>query len=397
MGSWSRAVSGPLSRLLRPLAERAWERAGSRGDRAFLVIGSSYWNEPRISQHDVARTFARRGPTIFLEPAWIGNRKNWDASFSDDGPTVIAPPAIPRGIRIGAVAQINLMLGLATWRALVEAAPAHRRLVTWALEFRFAPVIERDAYRPPFIFHNVDVQTDGKQEGRMAGLSTLCACSSPAAAELVRSSNPRTIAIGHGVTRENAELAAVAAQERQASLGPTRTVGFVGLWNPAARIDVPLVRRMLSTHADLILEVTTPADSIVDLTGEFPGRVRPLGFLPWPEILRRTIQWDAALVPYDLGSPIIRYSCPYKIFPLLSAALPVISVDLVSIRGLAPHLHLAADADQFISLVGKAVRGELRVNPSDATAFREERSWDRILDRVINAYDEALDEDPPRR
>jgi hypothetical protein len=389
MASWSIPASEPLSRLLRPMAERAWERAGTHGDRAFLVIGSSYWNEPRISQHDVARTFSRRGPTIFLEPAWIGNRRKWDPSFTDDGPTVIAPPAIPRGIRFGAVAQFNLMLGLATWRALAEAAPAHRRLVTWALEFRFAPVIERDGYRPRFVFHNVDVQSDGRQEARMAGLATLCACPSSAAADLVRPSNPHTIAIGHGVTRETAEIAAVVAQERQSSLEPKRTVGFVGFWSPNVRIDMQLVRRLLSTHRDLVLEVTTPAESIADLAGEFPGRVRALGFLPWAAILRQTLQWDAAVVPYDATTPRIIYSSPYKIPSLLAAGLPVISVDIPGIRGLAPHLHLAADADQFISLTGRALRGELPVDPADASAVRKERAWDRILDRVVRAYDEA--------
>jgi hypothetical protein len=372
------------------MAERAWERAGKHGDRAFLVIASSYWNEPRISQHDVARTFARRGPTVFLEPAWIGNRQNWGVSFDDGGPTVIAGPAIPRGVRFRAVARANLMLGLATWRALAEAAPADRPLVTWVLEFRFAPVMEFDGYRPPFVFHNVDVQTDGGQEARMAALASLSACSSSAAADLIRPSNSHTIAIGHGVTREIAELAAGVAQERQSSPEPRRTVGFVGFWSPHVHVDMQLVRRLLATHRELVLEITTSVESISDLAGEFPGRVRPLGFLPWPEILRRTVQWDAAVVPYDAGRPKIYYSCPYKIPPLLSAALPVICVDIPSIRGLAPHLHLAADADQFVALTGRAIQGQLRVNPADARAFRDERAWDRILDHVVSAYDEAL-------
>jgi hypothetical protein len=370
------------------MAQRAWARAGTHGDRAFLVVASSYWNEPKISQHEVARTLARRGPTIFLEPAWIGNRRNWGASFADDGPTVISPPAIPRGIRVGAVAKLNLMFGFAMWRALVEAAPANRRLVTWVLEFRFASIIEGDGYRPRFVFHNVDIQKDGKPEARMAGHSTLCACSSSAAAELLRPSNPRTISIGHGVSRENAQLGAVAAHDRQASPGPKRTVGFVGHWSPHVHIDMELVRRMLAAHPELILEVTTPAESIADLAGEFPGRVRALGFLPWSEILRRTLEWDAAVVPYDGKKPKIFYSCPYKIPPLLSAALPVICVDIPAIRGLAPHLHLSTSADEFIALTGRAIRGELRVNPADASAFRKARVWDNILDQVVVAHDD---------
>jgi hypothetical protein len=383
------APSGPLSRLMRPMAERAWARAGKHGDRAFLVIASSYWNEPRISQHDVARTFARQGPTIFLEPTWIGNRRKWDAKFNDDGPTVIAGPAIPRGVRFRSVAQANLMLGLAAWRALAETAPPDRQLVTWVLEFRFAPVLEFDGYRPPFVFHNVDVQTDGQQEARMARLATLCACSSSAAAELVGRSNPHTMTIGHGISRETAELAAQAAAERRASPAQTGTVGFVGYWSPHVHIDMQLVRRMLSTYPDLILEVTTPAETIVDLSSEFPGRVRPLGFLSWPEILRRTVHWDAAVIPYDGAKPVIYYSCPYKVPPLLSAALPVICVDIPAIRRLAPHLHLAGNAEEFIALTGRALRGELRVDPADASAFRAERAWDRVLGPVVSAYAEA--------
>jgi hypothetical protein len=372
------------------MAQRAWGRAGRHGDRAFLVVASSYWNEPRISQHDVARTFARRGPTIFLEPGWIGNRRDWGTKFIDDGPTVIAGPAIPRGVRFPAVARTNLMLGLATWRALAETAPADRPLVTWVLDFRFASVMEYEGYRPPFVFHNVDVQTDGKQEGRMAALAAVCACSSAAAADLMRPSNPETIAIGHGVSRETAELAAAAAGDRQSSPESRRTVGFVGFWSPHVHIDMELVRRLLSAHPDVILEVTTTAESIADLAGEFPGRVRPLGFLSWPEILRRTVHWDAAVVPYDIRSPVIYYSCPYKVPPLLSAALPVICVDIPAIRGLAPHLYLARDADEFIDLTGRALRGELQVPLEDASAFRQKRAWDRILDGVVRRYDETL-------
>src|SRR5258708_31579814 len=96
MGSLPLQVTGGLSRLLRSMAERAWARAGTHGDRAFLVVAGSYWDVPRISQHDVARTFAARGPTVFLEPTWQGNRPHWPVSFDDGGPVVVAGPAIPR-------------------------------------------------------------------------------------------------------------------------------------------------------------------------------------------------------------------------------------------------------------------------------------------------------------
>lgn len=382
-------VSGPLSRTLRAFAQRAWRRAGTHGDRAFLVVASSYWNEPQISQHDIARTFAQRGPTIFLDPAWKGNRTDWGITSKPGDPVVVSGPAIPRGVRFGHIARLNMILGLATWRALVDAAPGDHRLVIWALEFRFAPVLRAEGYWPPFIFHNVDIQTDGTEEARMARLARLTVCPSSAAADVLRVSNPRTIAIGHGVTRQLAELAAVAASQRAASSVPTRTLGFVGLWNPAARIDTKLVEQVLSTEPDLILEVTATAESIVDIAGKFPGRVRPLGILTWPEILQRSLTWDAALVPYDVTRPHIYYSCPYKIFPLLSAGLPVISVDILAIRGLAPHLYVARRADEFVAAAQRAVRGELRSVPADARAFREARVWDRILDHVIDAYDDS--------
>jgi hypothetical protein len=374
-------VTGVLSRLLRPMAERAWARAGTHGDRAFLVIAGSYWDAPRISQHDVARTFAARGPTVFLEPTWQGNRTRWPVSFDDGGPVVVAGPAIPRGIQFEPVWRSNLLLGLATWRALADAAPRGRRLVTWVLDFRFVPVMERERFRPKFLFHNVDIQTDGINESRMARIATLCVCAS--------SVNSRTITIGHGIASQISDLSAATARQRELVPPSTGVVGFVGYWDPR-HIDFGLVRRMLAAHPALVFEVTASTEAVADLSRDFPGRVRPLGFLTWPSILERAASWDAAVVPYDVRSPVIHYCCPYKLPPLLGAAIPVICVDIGSIRGLAPHLYLSSDDEEFVALVGRAVRGDLRVDPAVAAAFRAERAWDRILDRVIAAYDDVL-------
>jgi hypothetical protein len=75
---------------------------------------------------------------------------------------------------------------------------------------------------------------------------------------------------------------------------------------------------------------------------------------------------------------------------VLSAGLPLISVDAIALRGLAPHLHLATQADQFVTLARRALRGELRANLADATGFRDERVWDRVVDKVVGIYDEIL-------
>jgi hypothetical protein len=381
-------VSRGVSTLLRSMAERTWARAGAHGDRAFLVVAGSFWNAPRISQHDVARTLSQRGPTVFLEPSWVGRRDSYPVSFDDGGPTVVAGPAIPRGIRWSSVWRTNLKLGVATWRALADAAPPGRRLLTWVLDFRLVPAMDSAGFRPSFLFHNVDIQTDGVAEGRMAQMATLCACPSSAVADLQRRVNPRTIAIGHGITGQVSDLSAAVAQQRASVRAPTGVVGFVGLWNQ--HVELGLVRRMLGAHPALVLDVTAAPEATQDIAREFPGRVRPLGFLPWPRVLEHAASWDAAVVPYDRRSPNIQYSCPYKLNPLLAAAIPVICVDIPGIRGLAPHLYLTADDDEFVTAVGRAIRGELRVDPTVAATVRAERAWDRILDRVIAAYDDAL-------
>lgn len=377
-----------VARLLRGMARRAWARAGTHGDRAFLVVAGSYWNAPRISQHDVARTLAQRGPTLYLEPSWQGNRQVWKVSFEDSGPTVIAGPAIPRGIRFKAVWQTNLQLGVAIWQALADAAPAGRRLVTWVLDFRLVPAMERARFRPDFLFHNVDIQTDGTEEGKMARMATLCVCPSSVVADLQRRVNPRTIAVGHGITTQMSALSAAVAQSRELARASTGIVGFVGLWNQ--HVELGLVRRMLSAHPNLILEATAAPQTMTEIVRDFPGRVRPLGLLTWPQILERASSWDASVVPYDRQSPNIYYSCPYKLLPLLAAAIPVICVDIPSIRGLAPHLYLSSNDEDFVADVGRVIRGELRADPAAAAKVRVERAWDRILDRVIAAYDEAL-------
>jgi hypothetical protein len=301
---------------------------------------------------------------------------------------VVAGPAIPRAVRINAVWRTNLMLGVAMWRALADTAPRGKRLLTWALDFRLVPAMEASRFQPSFLFHNVDIQTDGDAEGRMARLASLCVCPSSTVAEIQRRVNPRTIAIGHGITRQISDLTAAAAQRRVPGRPPVGVVGFVGFWDPR-RLDLGLVRRMLGAHPDLVFEVTVGPDDVADLSREFPGRVRPLGVLTWPSVLERAVAWDAAVIPYDLRNPNIYHSCPYKLPPLLAAAVPVVCVDIPNIRGLAPHLYMAAGADDFVALVGRAVSGGLPVEPAAVDAFRADRAWDRILDRVIEEYDKA--------
>jgi len=275
------------------------------------------------------------------------------------------------------------------WRALADTAPAGRRLLTWVLDFRLVPAMESSRFRPSFVFHNVDIQTDGAAEGRMARIASLCVCPSSAVADVQRRVNPRTMATGHGITGENSTLSAAIARQRGSTRAPTGIVGFVGLWDPR-RLDLALVRRLLSAHPTLILEATAAAETMSDIVRDFPGRVRPLGLLKWSGVLERAASWDAAVIPYDLGNPAIYYSCPYKLPPLLAAAIPVISVDIPGIRGLARHLYLGSNNDEFVALVGRAIQAQLQVDPADAASLRAERAWDRILDSVIEAYDNAL-------
>jgi len=120
---------------------------------------------------------------------------------------------------------------------------------------------------------------------------------------------------------------------------------------------------------------------------EYLGWVKPEGL---PEIFAR-----AALAIYPFDDTLVnRTKCPVKLLDLLAAGVPVVAEAVGEIREVIRHgetgwLVDPGDADGFVKavvrLLGDASLRE-RMGQAAARDVRRRRSWDRLAERVEQAY-----------
>ncbi len=80
-----------------------------------------------------------------------------------------------------------------------------------------------------------------------------------------------------------------------------------------------------------------------------------LGPRPYEELPRYLSALDVLLLPY-VDDPMIRRSSPLKLRECLASGRPTVSVDVPEVRGLLPHVRVAADRNAFVEAVRKALQ-----------------------------------------
>lgn len=102
-----------------------------------------------------------------------------------------------------------------------------------------------------------------------------------------------------------------------------------------------------------------------------------LGEIPYDQLPSYARFFDVGIVPFILNELTVA-SNPIKILEYLALGLPVISSDLPEARKFNNHVLIAGSDEEFISLIGKAVKTNTPQEKEERRRKAEEYSWERI-------------------
>jgi teichuronic acid biosynthesis glycosyltransferase TuaH len=90
---------------------------------------------------------------------------------------------------------------------------------------------------------------------------------------------------------------------------------------------------------------------------------------------------DVGLIPHH-RTPLTERIEPQKVWEYLAGGLPVVSADLLPIRGIDPRVSLVADEEEFVAAVRSAIKSG-RASEADRLAFVSANSWRARHDALI--------------
>ncbi|MEO6288658.1 MAG: glycosyltransferase [Ginsengibacter sp.] len=176
----------------------------------------------------------------------------------------------------------------------------------------------------------------------------------------------------------------------QASL-PGPIFGFYGVIDE--RFDIDLIKEVAARKPEWNFVVVGPVIKIDPETLPRPQNIHYLGPKKYEELPNYLSGWDIAMIPFLLNDS-TKYISPTKTPEYLAAGVPVISssiVDVVKPYGINNLVHIANDADTFISMAEKelAVAGkENWLNRVDS--FLKENSWDQTWHQMMQHINTTL-------
>lgn len=153
-------------------------------------------------------------------------------------------------------------------------------------------------------------------------------------------------------------------------------------------VDIELLEQVAREIPDatllLIGHATCSIDDLVDLPN-----VRWLGFRPYDEIPSYGAMFDVALLP-RLRNDFNEHTNPIKLKEYLALGVPIVSTEFPEVRFYDDVVAVARDADDFVELVERALRGDGVGTQQTRQARVAGATWDRCAAELLR-----LGEDPP--
>jgi glycosyltransferase involved in cell wall biosynthesis len=198
--------------------------------------------------------------------------------------------------------------------------------------------------------------------------------------EIERTGN-RAHFLDHGVDLQH--FRRTTANDEPADLAsiPHPRIGFFGGLDDYL-VDFDLLERVASSYPQAQLVLVGDASCSMRRFDKF-ANVHWLGFRPYEQIPSYGAGFDVALMPW-LRNEWIYYSNPIKLKEYLALGLPIVTTEIFEAHRYEDVLSIAEDPDQFIRLVGDALRNG--VTEEDATRRRAavlDDSWDRRAVELI--------------
>lgn len=161
--------------------------------------------------------------------------------------------------------------------------------------------------------------------------------------------------------------------------GPRKVIGYYGAISDW--FDVPLVAQLAKRRPewDFLLIGSTYGADVLPL-GELPN-VTLAGEKPYAELPEWLGVMDVCIIPFR-RNPLTEAANPVKVYEILAAGKPVVSVPIPEVAILAPLVRLASDAKEFEREIEEAL-DDHDVEPR--RAFAREQTWEKRFEELIDA------------
>ena len=164
-------------------------------------------------------------------------------------------------------------------------------------------------------------------------------------------------------------------------------VGYFGLL--ASWVDFELIRRCAAEYPHASFVVMGKAKTDISLLQGVPN-ITCLGHVPY-EILPRYAEWfDVGMIPRRITRLTVAMN-PKKLLEYFAMGTPVVSTSLPEVKKYGDLVFVAEDNDQFVRMVGEALRDNTPERKRRRRAEAERSSWDSIargMSDIIQRIDE---------
>jgi glycosyltransferase involved in cell wall biosynthesis len=228
-----------------------------------------------------------------------------------------------------------------------------------------------------------------RQEACLAHRADLVFATSERLRERLSRHNSRALLLPSGVDVDHfAPNAAASVPEELWGVG-SPVIGSIGSIN-ATKDDLELLDEAARRRPDWSFVFVGPVMGDVDLA-RYPalcGRARFLGARPYEALPAYVQAMDVCVLAYRRNA-FTASANPTKVFEYLSAGKPVVATALDDLAGLAPHVSLVRDTDEFVAAIDAALDGR---NDPAARRSRIERSRARSWDAVVGALEAHIED-----
>ena len=153
--------------------------------------------------------------------------------------------------------------------------------------------------------------------------------------------------------------------------GPRKVIGYYGAISDW--FDVPLIAALAKKRPewDFLLIGSTYGANILPL-GDLPNVTLP-GEKPYEELPEWLGVMDVCIIPFK-RNPLTEATNPVKVYEMLAAGKPVVSVPIPEVAALAPLVRLAEGAEDFERAIIEAFADD---DVDARRAFAREQTWEK--------------------
>ncbi len=367
------------------------------GSRNYLIHGSAAWDDPWLTEHNLAHALSDRGNRVlFVEPPMslatplrsgsaMGIQRLKRRGLRDeDGISLLQPLALPV-LRNRRMQALGAPIVRQQVRRAVESLELNDPIVISTRDAAGLSGFRAEAGR---IYLVKDwIQAGGTLLGRdecdlkrevatMAGWADLVCTISPALQSGLRQDGVDSVVLRHGFHAGLAPLYDNGEEPRELKRLPRPLVGYAGRID--GRLDIELLIKLSRRLGGTLLLVgpVSPrlAADLSDRLRAEPG-IELFGTRRRDELPAYLSSLDCSLMPYR-DTEWLRYASPLKLWDLLYAGPPIVGSGCLALTEHAPHLlHFATSHDDFIVAVEQAI-SEGHRGAGRRRQYALENSWD---------------------